>query len=157
MHWPTPAHGSIRRFAVSTRAMSWPSHLTSDTAPSLAVECLNRTRCRSIRTACCKPRSANSGATEGAVVTSAAALRLRRLDRTWEVLAGEHVVRAPIVVNADGAWGDVVAIRAGIPPLALQPRRRTVCLAEVADVDNTWPLVMDIAGRYYFDRSRVVC
>jgi D-arginine dehydrogenase len=66
---------------------------------------------------------------------------------------GGAVVDADVVVNAAGAWGDEVAKRAGIAPIGLQPLRRTAALVAVPDgVDPTaWPLVMDVAGRCYFE------
>ncbi|HSB85273.1 MAG TPA: FAD-dependent oxidoreductase [Ilumatobacteraceae bacterium] len=88
----------------------------------------------------------------GSVVrTSEEALTLRRIDSKWVVTTERHALRAPVVVNAAGAWGDVVAERAGIPAIGLQPRRRTACIAALADVDPQWPLVMDISGAYYFE------
>jgi D-arginine dehydrogenase len=33
---------------------------------------------------------------------------------------------APVVVNAAGAWGDIIAQKAGVAPLGLQPKRRTI-------------------------------
>jgi len=33
---------------------------------------------------------------------------------------------APILVNAAGAWGDIVAQKAGIGPIGLRPKRRTI-------------------------------
>ena len=56
-----------------------------------------------------------------------------------------------IVVNAAGAWGDVVAKRAGVVPLGLRPLRRTACVVPVSTDLARWPLVMDVAGRYYFE------
>lgn len=87
----------------------------------------------------------------GRVITTCEALALRRDDDLWEVTSSEQTLRAPIVVNAAGAWGDVVARRAGIQPLGLQPRRRTALIATLADVDPRWPLVMDVAGNFYFE------
>ena len=37
-------------------------------------------------------------------------------------------VAVDVVVNAAGAWGDVVAERAGVAPLGLRPLRRTACI-----------------------------
>ena len=56
-----------------------------------------------------------------------------------------------IVVNAAGAWGDVVAKRAGVVPLGLRPLRRTACVVPVSTDLARWPLVMDVAGRFYFE------
>ncbi len=87
----------------------------------------------------------------GQLMVSSEAVRLRRTTDGWEVTAGDHTLQAPVVVNAAGAWGDVIAQRAGVPPLGLQPKRRTACIVPVAEVDPRWPMVMDVAGRYYFE------
>ncbi len=85
----------------------------------------------------------------GHMYTSSAAIELSRSSTGWSVVCEDREFEAPVVVNAAGAWGDVVATRAGVAPLGLEPRRRTACLAVLADVDAAWPLVMDVAGRYY--------
>jgi D-arginine dehydrogenase len=58
---------------------------------------------------------------------------------------------ADVVVDAAGAWGDVVAERAGVAPLGLRPLRRTACLVPAPDAVTSWPLVMDVAARFYFE------
>lgn len=61
------------------------------------------------------------------------------------------MVRCDVVVNAAGAWGDVVAAAAGVEPVGLAPLRRTACIVAVPgghDVTH-WPLVMDAAGTFY--------
>ncbi|HQZ32942.1 MAG TPA: FAD-binding oxidoreductase [Ilumatobacteraceae bacterium] len=85
----------------------------------------------------------------GHMYTSSAAIQLSRSSTNWTVVCEDRGFEAAVVVNAAGAWGDVVATRAGVAPLGLEPRRRTACLAVLADVDPSWPLVMDVAGRYY--------
>jgi D-arginine dehydrogenase len=87
----------------------------------------------------------------GELHLSSEAIEVRRHGDGWAVRAGDRSWRAPVVVNAAGAWGDVVARRAGIHPIGIEARRRTACLVPLADVDPTWPLVMDIASRYYFE------
>jgi D-arginine dehydrogenase len=87
----------------------------------------------------------------GQLITSSEAIKLRRDDGKWEVITSAEALRAPVVINAAGAWGDVVAERAGVAVLGLQPMRRTACIAVLRDVDPRWPLVMDVAGRYYFE------
>ncbi len=86
----------------------------------------------------------------GRLSISSEALRLRRDDDTWEVITSAETLRSPVVVNAAGAWGDVLARRAGVLEVGLVPMRRTACIAALPDVDRRWPLVMDVAGRYYF-------
>ena len=59
--------------------------------------------------------------------------------------------RAAKVVNAAGAWADIVAERAGAQPLGIEPMRRTVAQLRVtpaAPADQ--PLVLDISGDFYF-------
>ena len=63
---------------------------------------------------------------------------------TWRVtLADGSEVETPIVVNAAGAWGDEVASMAGLAPVPLYPRRRTVAIVGVPDEIDTaaWPLI----------------
>ena len=87
----------------------------------------------------------------GAVVsTSWEALTIERAGGEWVVSNGAgDVVRAPFVVDAAGAWGDVVATRAGVRPLGLLTLRRTAALAIVPDGVASWPMVMDVGGAWY--------
>lgn len=58
---------------------------------------------------------------------------------------------APIVVNAAGAWADHVAALAGIAPIGLQPRRRTIIVfdpPEGVDVRN-WPFIKTPGDVFY--------
>jgi D-arginine dehydrogenase len=52
---------------------------------------------------------------------------IERQSGTWHVTseAGQRW-SAPILVNAAGAWADVVARLAGVRPLGLEPKRRTI-------------------------------
>ena len=70
----------------------------------------------------------------------------------WTVAAGEKSVMAKVVVNAAGAWADVVATLAGAKTLGLQPKRRTIAQVRVDgdDVPHDLPLTIDIAGTFYF-------
>ena len=63
---------------------------------------------------------------------------------SWTVtLADGLVISTPVVVNAAGAWCDRVAVLAGVKPVGLHPRRRTVAIVAVPDaVDcSGWPLI----------------
>ena len=79
---------------------------------------------------------------------------LRRRER-WVLDLGGDRLEASVVINAAGAWGDVVAERCGVAPLGLRSLHRTAAVAVVPDdraqVARTWPLVMDVAGRGYFE------
>lgn len=76
---------------------------------------------------------------------------LRRIAAGWELTVADDAVEVDIVVNAAGAWGDVVAARAGVAPLDLRPLRRTAALVPAPDAVAAWPLVMDVAARCYFE------
>jgi D-arginine dehydrogenase len=69
----------------------------------------------------------------------------------WVTTIGERTLTSTHIVNAAGAWGDVVAERCGVAPLGLQPLRRTAAIVPAPDWVGGWPLVMDIAGRYYVE------
>ena len=47
----------------------------------------------------------------------------RAARRAWTV---DGALAAPVLVNAAGAWADAVAALAGVAPLGLQPKRRTI-------------------------------
>jgi D-arginine dehydrogenase len=77
--------------------------------------------------------------------------RIERQGAAWEVeVTGGAVFRAPIVVNASGAWGDEVARQAGVRPVGLRPKRRTAVIIDPApwDVAN-WPLINDVDHTWY--------
>ncbi len=61
-------------------------------------------------------------------------------------------IEAPVIVNAAGAWCDVLAQLAGVAPIGLQPRRRSAFTftppAGVATQD--WPLVAAVDESWYF-------
>lgn len=63
--------------------------------------------------------------------------------------AGE--VRAAVVVNAAGAWADIVASRCDVTSLGITPYRRTVAqLRTDPPVAPDLPLVLDLSGDFYF-------
>jgi D-arginine dehydrogenase len=58
---------------------------------------------------------------------------------------------ARVVANAAGAWADAFAELAGARPLGIQPLRRTVAQLRTDPAPPAaLPLVLDIAGRFYF-------
>ena len=87
----------------------------------------------------------------GTLALRSRAGRIARRGGLWEVeVTGGAVFRAPVVVNAAGAWGDEVALRAGVSPLGLQPKRRTGVIIDPAPWQvGTWPLVHDVDHAWY--------
>jgi D-arginine dehydrogenase len=70
----------------------------------------------------------------------------------WRLIAGGREIRADVVVNAAGAWGDSLAALAGANPVGLTPKRRTAFLitppAGMATRD--WPLTIGAREDLYF-------
>jgi D-arginine dehydrogenase len=86
----------------------------------------------------------------GQLATGAEAIRLAAApDGTWSVDTEHASWRAQHVVDAAGGWADEVAARAGVAPIGLVAMRRTAAISPAPDTVAGWPLVMDIAGRYY--------
>jgi D-arginine dehydrogenase len=83
----------------------------------------------------------------GAVLTGRRAVAV---EPGWTVRteAGEAFA-APVLVNAAGAWADRVAALAGVAPLGLQPKRRTIIVVDAPPESAGWPFVHSIAGDFY--------
>lgn len=92
------------------------------------------------------------------LICNAAVERLERRGGQWQIGTRAGDFRAPIMVNAAGAWADGLAALAGARPRGVQPLRRTMA---VLRTDPPPPadlmLVMDAAGTFYFkpDGSRL--
>ena len=86
----------------------------------------------------------------GKVEINAEVMALSRQTGSWIAETKTCSYAAPLVINAAGAWADVVAIRAGLAPKGLQPLRRS---AAIVPVDHRgvseWPLVAGIAEDWY--------
>jgi D-arginine dehydrogenase len=87
----------------------------------------------------------------GAVECDAAVSALHREGGRWQVQAGNRTWEAPVVLNASGAWADVIAQLAGVRPIGLQPRRRSAFIfAPPEGVATTgWPLVYGAGEDWY--------
>ena len=48
----------------------------------------------------------------------------------WEFEIKSEIFQSPIIINAAGAWGDEIAGMAGIGPVGLVPKRRTVIVVD---------------------------
>ncbi len=87
----------------------------------------------------------------GEVVPRAEVSAMRRQGGTWRVETAAGAFEAPVVVNAAGAWGDVIASRAGVAPAGLQPMRRSIAVVPVPDGHDPrrWPLAASAAEDWY--------
>ncbi len=89
----------------------------------------------------------------GGMLICGSPLRAARRDAGggWRVTLASGEVRAGLIVNAAGAWADEVARMCDVRPLAIQPLRRTVAQLRLdPSADEALPLILDLAGRFYF-------
>ena len=86
------------------------------------------------------------------VVLGAGELALHRQAGQWTVDSRAGRFQAPVLVNATGAWADVVARQAGARPVGLQPMRRTAMTIPAPEGHDTrhWPMVIDVDETVYF-------
>lgn len=89
----------------------------------------------------------------GEIVVNARVVKAAFDGTAWTVVLddGRSLV-ARTLVNAAGAWADVVARACGVPPVGLQPKRRTAFTFDApAGIDFAgWPAVIGIDESYYF-------
>lgn len=88
----------------------------------------------------------------GEVRVDAEVTEMRRTRDGWIVRAGESTISAGVVVNAAGAWADVVAELAGVEQIGLVPFRRTAFAFPAPDDVDTrlLPMVVDVDEQFYF-------
>jgi D-arginine dehydrogenase len=86
------------------------------------------------------------------VVVDAGVTAIERRNERWRVTTPRGVYTAPLIVNAAGAWADVLADMAGVRPLGLLPKRRTAFTVPVPAGLNSrnWPMINDVAEEFYF-------
>ncbi len=72
-------------------------------------------------------------------------------NKLWHVSTGNDVWRAPVIVNASGAWADRIAAMAGAKPIGIQPKRRSAALVPYLPDTNMsdWPMVFGAAENFY--------
>ena len=95
----------------------------------------------------------------GVIDTSAPALSIERQSNSWTVTTASSSLSADIVVNASGAWGDLVAESAGIEPVGLLPLRRTgFMVASDLSLAHT-PATAAVDLGFYFkpDGTQMLC
>lgn len=85
------------------------------------------------------------------LVAEAGVTAIRREGGLWTVATGAGAFRAPVLVNAAGAWVDQVTALAGLAPIGVTPHRRTAfTFAPQAGFDSAaWPHVCNVDYRWY--------
>lgn len=87
----------------------------------------------------------------GELWLNAAVEGLERSGGMWHVQTPTGTVRAPVLVNAAGAWADEIATLAGAARAMLTPKRRTALLVSPPDgmAPDGWPMVVDVDEQFY--------
>lgn len=87
----------------------------------------------------------------GVLATGCRVDALRRQSGCWRVTVGDDAYKAPVVVNAAGAWADEVGALAGAGAIGLMPRRRTaLMIASPPGIEtDILPLTVDIEEQFY--------
>ncbi len=90
-------------------------------------------------------------ASGGALVTGARVSAIARAGDVWRVTTSAGDFAAPVIVNAAGAWADAIARLAGVRPIGLQPRRRTVIsfAAPQGEDVSAWPFTKTVGEGFY--------
>jgi D-arginine dehydrogenase len=116
------------------------------------VEALLEPSCADIDVAALHAFYLSSARRSGAVLATAARVSgASRRGGRWRIGTSAGGFDSQLLVDAAGAWADPVARLAEVAPLAIQPYRRTVVqLAVSPPAPAAMPLVVDIAGRFYF-------
>lgn len=86
------------------------------------------------------------------IACRARAALIARGGGAWSITSARgETWRAATLVNAAGAWADQIASLAGVQPIGIAPKRRTVAVLRVAPhAPADLPLVLDINGGFYF-------
>lgn len=91
-------------------------------------------------------------ANRGAVIPEARVKMVGYEGRRWMAVRADGTRHgAPLLVNAAGAWADDIARMAGVTPIGLEPRRRTVisfAAPEGEDV-RAWPFTKTVGAGFY--------
>ncbi len=87
----------------------------------------------------------------GTVRTESALLGARRSGEGWIATTSAGEIAAGLLVDAAGGWADSVARACGLPPIPVQPKRRTVVQLRIGRTGlGDLPLVTDLHESFYF-------
>jgi D-arginine dehydrogenase len=86
----------------------------------------------------------------GRIVPGYGVDRLEHRQGVWHLGCGTEEITARVVVNAAGAWCDMVATLASAVPVGLVPKRRTAFTFDGPPGTADWPMIVDIDEQWYF-------
>jgi D-arginine dehydrogenase len=83
----------------------------------------------------------------GTLVCGQRVTALTRADGQWDVKATSETYHAKTIVNAAGAWAEIIGQMAGAKPIGLVPKRRTAIVVDApAGIDVKAMPAVDFAG-----------
>ncbi|WP_305969559.1 MULTISPECIES: FAD-binding oxidoreductase [unclassified Mameliella] len=87
----------------------------------------------------------------GRIETGAQVTEIRREGWQWVVTAGTQDYRAPLIVNAAGAWAAQVADLAGVRTIPMHPLRRSAAILPAPEAHDVtrWPLFVSASEQWY--------
>ncbi len=87
----------------------------------------------------------------GKLHCNAAAQEIKKVGAHWQVKTPQGTFQAGTVIDAAGAWGDKVAELAGVAPIGLQPKRRSIGVIPITGHDGLmdWPFMVDCEESWY--------
>ena len=88
----------------------------------------------------------------GTLQTDVKVTALQPIPEGWQVKTENEEFSCKLIVNAAGAWGEVIGELAGTKKIGLIPKKRTAFLFSPPDdcqIDK-WPMIIDIEEKFYF-------
>jgi D-arginine dehydrogenase len=87
----------------------------------------------------------------GVLATASAAHQISRQNGQWCITTPTGKYHSSILVNAAGAWGDAVALKAGAKPVGLVPKRRSIAIIPEPFQSGVaaWPMITDAGETWY--------
>ncbi len=87
----------------------------------------------------------------GSVVTKARVTGIEKDQQVWRVATSDVTYEARQLVNAAGAWADQIATMAGVAPMGLTPKRRSMARLPAPGGHDTraWPMLMGAGETWY--------
>lgn len=165
--------GSYDRIGEELRAGQAINPTITEISPAEAVEIVPALRIDMIERAMWEPESADIDVaglhqafvrgfrrTGGDIRPSTRFIQAQPDGAGWRAETTAGPILCGHIINAAGAWGDLVAQRCGVAPLGLQPMRRTAFMVKSGFPDSGhWPLFGDVEDGWYIkpDGAQFMC
>ncbi|GAA4652742.1 FAD-dependent oxidoreductase [Kistimonas scapharcae] len=76
---------------------------------------------------------------------------IKHTNHLWHLETDSNAYSAPVIVNAAGAWADTVACMAGVKPVGIVPKRRSIAILPEPSSYNVseWPMFGNVNDTWY--------